>query len=73
MRRLPQPERSKIAMTALITTIAIAEALALIACVALIDNYRTYAKEYIRLVGKVRAETAVNAELARRAERISHG
>jgi hypothetical protein len=53
--------------------IAIVEAILLIWCVIIIDGHRGYSREYIRLVGKIRAETAVNAELARRAEKISHG
>jgi hypothetical protein len=53
--------------------IAIFEAGLLIWAVIIISGYRGYSSEYMRLVGKIRAETAINMELARRAERVAHG
>jgi hypothetical protein len=52
---------------------AIFEAGLLIWAVIIISGYRGYSSEYMRLVGKIRAETAINMELARRAERVAHG
>jgi hypothetical protein len=46
--------------------IAIFEAGLLIWAVIIISGYRGYSSEYMRLVGKIRAETAVNRELADR-------
>jgi hypothetical protein len=53
--------------------IAIFEAGLLIWAVIIISGYRGYSSEYMRLVGKIRAETAINMELARRTERVAHG
>jgi hypothetical protein len=45
---------------------AIFEAGLLVWAVIIISGYRGYSSEYMRLVGKIRAETAVNRELAQR-------
>jgi site-specific recombinase len=52
---------------------AIFEAGLLIWAVIIISGYRGYSSEYMRLVGKIRAETMINAELERRSRRVVCG